>query len=86
VSTRNLTEAVRMLLLTDWDPIGIRDVPQAQDEYDEYAPGIAELLRSGCDADRIAAYLLQIETKAMRLSPDPARAQRAALNLMSLVA
>ena len=28
---------VRRILLQEWDPIGIRDAPEASDEYDRYA-------------------------------------------------
>ena len=27
---------IREILMHEWDPIGVRDVPQAQDEYDSY--------------------------------------------------
>lgn len=73
-------ETIRHILLADWDPIGIRDVPQAQDEYDSYVPGIAALLRAGADVDRIASHLLRIE-EDMALIPDPERARRVALKL-----
>jgi hypothetical protein len=81
----NLTKAVCAMLLADWDPIGIRDEPKAQDEYDDYAPAIAQLLRSGADAERIAAHLVHIQTDEMCLPPDQARAQRAAEKLLSLM-
>jgi hypothetical protein len=37
--------SVRRVLLEDWDPIGIRDVPQASDEYDSYVMPIYGILR-----------------------------------------
>jgi hypothetical protein len=27
---------VREVLMREWDPIGVRDAPEAQDEYDSY--------------------------------------------------
>ena len=30
-----------------WDPIGVKDEPNAQDEYDGYLGGVYELLVSG---------------------------------------
>lgn len=30
-----------------WDPIGVKDEPNAQDEYDSYLGGVYELLVSG---------------------------------------
>ena len=74
-------ETIRHILLADWDPIGIRDEPEAQDEYDSYLPAILGLLREGADADRIAAHLLRIEAEDMGLRPDPERARRVALKL-----
>ena len=32
---------LRRLLLVEWDPIGIADVPKAQDEYDSYVGPLA---------------------------------------------
>ena len=30
--------AIREILLRDWDPVGVADVPEAQDEYDSLHP------------------------------------------------
>ncbi|MCW3100549.1 MAG: hypothetical protein JWL77_6167 [Chthonomonadaceae bacterium] len=35
---------IRRIFLEDWDPIGIRDEPNAQDEYDAYLGGMYTLL------------------------------------------
>ena len=43
----NLMSQSRQVLLADWDPIGIRDVPQARDEYDGYAATIVRMLAGG---------------------------------------
>jgi hypothetical protein len=39
--------AIKAALLKEWDPIGVKDVPEAQDEYDAYAPHIYTLLTTG---------------------------------------
>ena len=49
--------AIRRILLEDWDPIGVREEPTIQDEYEAYAVGVYSILaRGGTDAD-VAAYL-----------------------------
>ena len=37
-------DAVGRILLKDWDPIGVNDVPEPQNEYDSYVPGLCGLL------------------------------------------
>ena len=34
---------VQVVLLWAWDPIGVRGIPEAVDEYDSYAPAVLEL-------------------------------------------
>lgn len=70
-----------MILLAARRIIGVRDEPEAQDEYDDYVPGHLGLLRKGVDADVIAEHLRRIEIEEMGLPPDGARASRAELNL-----
>ena len=69
---------VRAILMQDWDPIGVADEPKAADEYDKYVPAIVAMLRTGPSADALAAHLLQIETTAMGLAGDAARARSVA--------
>ena len=44
-----------MVLLHDWDPIGVQNVPEAHDEYDSYVSGIYQLLASGASDERIVS-------------------------------
>jgi hypothetical protein len=39
-NARKIQESIRLVLLRDWDPIGVQDVPEAQDEYDSYVGGV----------------------------------------------
>jgi hypothetical protein len=72
-------DAVRRILLEDWDPIG--GVPD--DEYDSYIPGILRLLGESCDAHRLAAHLLRLESNSMGLSgADAERCRRVAVRLL----
>jgi hypothetical protein len=41
---------LRMLLMTYWDPIGVKGIPEASDEYDSYLGPLAKKLREGADA------------------------------------
>jgi hypothetical protein len=60
-------EKIRPVLMAEWDPIGVNDVPEAADEYDGYIGGIYALLRDGASDERIAQHLSEIETKTMGL-------------------
>src|SRR2546422_833310 len=50
-----------------WNPIGIRDVPEAQDEYDSYVGGVYRLLADGAAAVEVAKHLARIEGEQMGL-------------------
>jgi len=54
---KSLHSAIRHVLLDVWDPIGIKDEPNAQDEYDRYIPRIYELLVSAAPDSELADYL-----------------------------
>ena len=66
-NARKIQESIRLVLLRDWDPIGVQDVPEAQDEYDSYVGGVYRLLASGATAQEIAEHLLRIEMFQMGL-------------------
>jgi hypothetical protein len=60
---------VRDVLLRDWDPIGISGIPEAKDEYDDYADVVlAMLINENATAEDIAGYLFKIATEDMALS------------------
>ena len=62
-----LTE-VRRILWEQWDPIGVRYLGGARDEYDTYAPTIARFILDGRDAYAIREHLDQLAISAMGLS------------------
>jgi hypothetical protein len=86
VKAVELVEAVKRVLVFDWDPIGVRDVPQAQDEYDVYAKAIAQLLAARVSVSDLSKHLLDIQTDAMGLAGTPERNTAVALKLCGLVA
>jgi hypothetical protein len=60
---------IREVLMREWDPIGVRDVPQAQDEYDSYIPKLfAMIVERQASAEDIGRHLLDIVTSNMGLS------------------
>jgi hypothetical protein len=64
---------LRQVLLWRWDPIGVADsFPNAADEYDGYAPAVAELLRHGATEAEIAEHLEAIERDAIGLQTNSA--------------
>jgi hypothetical protein len=62
---REIQVAIARVLLEDWDPIGIRHVPEAQDEYDRYVGGVYRLLATGASPSEVARHLLTIESEHM---------------------
>jgi hypothetical protein len=63
---------VRRILLQDWDPIGIRDAPEASDEYDRYADrAYVMLMDERATVEVIAAYLYEIAAEHMGFGRHP---------------
>jgi hypothetical protein len=65
---KRYNNAIRDILLKEWDPIGVKDVPEAQDEYDSYIPGVCKLLFNRESSKNIFQYLWKIETDNMGLT------------------
>ncbi len=83
-NTRDLFGRVRELLLQDWDPIGIQRIPEVQDEYDSYVPGICLLLQRTDSVETVFDRLWQLETEVMGLPGDRERTRRFAEHLVEL--
>jgi hypothetical protein len=65
---RELQLRVNEVLHYIWDPIGIRGVQEARDEYDAYVPEVYSLLQNGATAEQLAAHLDKIATEGMGFS------------------
>lgn len=63
----NLQGFVRLVLLIDWDPIGVLGRPRAMDEYDSYVDAICDMIQSGATSEMLAAHLDSIEERQMGL-------------------
>lgn len=68
---KEIQDAIRTTLMSDWDPIGIKDEPACADEYDRYVGGVYRLLASGATPEQIAHHLVQIENDMMGLRATP---------------
>ena len=78
---------VRDLFMREWDPIGVKDAPEAQDEYDSYADkAYVMLMHENASTEQIADYLYGIETEYMGLSPSQAALDRSRQVARSLAA
>jgi hypothetical protein len=79
---------VRELFMREWDPIGVKDEPAAQDEYNTYVDkAYVMLMHESASIEQITDYLYGIETENMGLfHSDQAkeRARRAARSLTAL--
>ena len=67
-SSRRIRVEIRRVLLDTWDPIGIRDEPNAQDEYDGYMGEIFDLLMKRAPDPAIVDYLMWAVNEHMGLS------------------
>ncbi len=83
-NVRSLYSKINSILLKDWDPIGINDIPEAQDEYDAYIPPIYELLASEKSEHEIFNYLWWVEIEHMGLSGNRQQTQIIAKKLARL--
>jgi hypothetical protein len=64
---RRYHAGIRQILLHDWDPIGVADVPEAQDEYDSYISKIYGVLIRHEPRHKVVEHLWAIETEYMGL-------------------
>jgi hypothetical protein len=62
IGARRIQAAIRQALLTEWDPIGVGEIPEAQTEYDSYVLSIYKMLVSRKTPHEIFEYLWWVET------------------------
>jgi hypothetical protein len=66
--SRRIRVQIRHVLLNVWDSIGVKDEPNAQDEYDCCLGSLFNLLITSATNDQIAEYLWRQGTEHMGLS------------------
>lgn len=64
---QSLDQHIKKILLHDWDPIGVGQYPEADDEYDAYIPHIRQMIVCGKHAKEICDYLLWLENEQVGL-------------------
>jgi hypothetical protein len=62
---QEIQDKIRRVLMEQWDPIGVNDVPQAADEYDTYIGGIYGLIQRGVSELDISEHLRGLEIHQM---------------------
>ena len=78
-------QAIHQVLIKEWDPIGIRHIPEAQDEYDQYIPQIYQMLISSKPKHELFDYLWELERDHMALSGNHQKTERCAEMLLKLI-
>jgi hypothetical protein len=67
---KEIQDQIRSILMTDWDPIEVAEIPEAWDEYDGYIGGIYRLLYSRASVEEVARHLHEIVVGPMGLFSD----------------
>ena len=69
-SHENLQNLVKRIILYEWDPIGVGQIPEAYDEYDAYILVLCGLILRGSSVGTIYSYLRKLETEHIGLKGD----------------
>ena len=81
---KKLIAEVGSILIRDWDPIGVKNITDLQDEYDAYIGRIMKKLLAGCTSIEIVSLLRSIEHKEIGCSTNSAVRYGVANKLMAL--
>jgi hypothetical protein len=76
---------IQSILLEEWDPIGVKHIPEAQDEYDNYALQVYKMLTERKTFEDLSKYLYFIETEHIGISGNHKRVKKAVVALFQLV-
>jgi hypothetical protein len=80
----SLSGNVKKILLSEWDPIGIRYIDGADGEYDMYIPHLCQMIKKNLSIDEIYKYLRWIEVERLGLDGDIKVTRSGAEKLWSL--
>ena len=58
---------IDLVLLHDWNPIGVPDIPEVQDEYRNYVRGVYDIAVKTRSARMVAEHLVKMERDNMGL-------------------
>jgi hypothetical protein len=76
--------AIREVLMREWDPIGVADIPEAADEYDSYIGQVHGLLVRREPPYKLVDFLWWAETEYMGLAGNRRRTEQVAERLLRL--
>lgn len=82
-NVKSIAHDIRRVLMQNWDPVGIAEVPEAHDEYDSYVPVLERKIEQLRSADDIARFLLSAE-QDMGIELNPVRALDVAERLLRI--
>ena len=77
---------IGLILLVDWDPVGVFGLPATEHEYARYVPGIRDLLFSFPPVEAVASHLYTIEREQMGLGSKNSERQAARWALLMQIA
>ena len=72
------------ILLQEWDPLGVNEIPEAADEYDSYIHGVLSLLTRRVSRQTLIDHLVEIEILAMCSVGNRQRAEATVDRLVAL--
>jgi hypothetical protein len=85
IEAREARALIKRILLEEWDPIGVFEFPEAQDEYDTYVSEVYRLLSQRAGVCEMFDYLWWLETTHMGLSGDRQKTEKIAERLAGLI-
>jgi len=74
---------IRLILLVDWDPIGVFGIPEAMDEYDSYVKTVIAKLQRGATVADISHLLAGLARTEMGM-PLPGDTETAAAKIIDV--
>jgi hypothetical protein len=85
----SLMSRIRDVLMQDWDPIGIKDLPEkyrlaAADEYDSYIGGVLRMIEARKPESEISDFLHDIEVREIGVRGNRGACDKAARALTAM--
>jgi hypothetical protein len=81
---RRIQDEIRRVLVDVWDPIGIKGVTNARDEYDAYIGGVFHILNKRGSEEELSAYLWKVIEERIHVHPARGATQEAAKALLRI--
>lgn len=63
-----IRDSIRQVLLQDWDPVGVNDIPECVDEYDSYIARVYRILVGSRSVADLVDLLKRIAVEEMAVS------------------